>query len=181
MKTLKKVKDLTIIALIGINVIGLAAFFWARPRAGLYRIGTPFPVPYGYLLDHTFLPPIAAQCYIIRVTADGCPYCRADQTKYIKLVQRAMKFGCEVITLAPKFGQMRPQPGELQLQYVDMTLGRFLNPFLIPQTILLDRRRRVVWYMVGSMDDASLRGALGGLAKFPHGSSSADSGLASSQ
>lgn len=165
MKALVKPMDLAVIVLICINAAGLGVFFWARRQAGLYRVGTRIPVPSGYLLDHAFLPPIAAPCYLVRVTADACPYCRADQHQLSKLVQRAVRAGCEAVTVAPKVGQMQARPGELQLQYVDMNLGRALNPFMTPQTLLLDSTGRVAWYRVGSLDDAALRGGFRALAE----------------
>jgi hypothetical protein len=44
--------------------------------------------------------------------------------------------------------------------YVDMDLGKTLIPFLTPETILLDRTRRVAWYQEGAMDDRGLSDAL---------------------
>jgi hypothetical protein len=54
----------------------------------------------------------------------------------------------------------------VQLQFVDMNLGRVIYPFLTPQTILLDRNGRVKWQRQGSLDERSLEQglqAIGGL------------------
>jgi hypothetical protein len=53
----------------------------------------------------------------------------------------------------------------MQLQYVDMKLGRTLYPFLTPQTILLSGEGRIIWAQEGSMDDQALSVALSALGR----------------
>jgi hypothetical protein len=54
-------------------------------------------------------------------------------------------------------------PRVVQLQYVDMKFGQTLNPFLTPQTILLDSQARVIWSRAGTMDKPSLAQAISAL------------------
>lgn len=112
--------------------------------------------------------------YLIRLSADGCPYCREDRPWYRDLLARARQARCEAVVLAPKTGELKWDPargGPIQLQYVDMDFGRALVPFTVPQTILLGHKHRIAWYQVGAMNSRSLKGALAALGKlgFPDG------------
>ena len=70
--------------------------------------------------------------------------------------------------LSPQTGQQKLNLNSgqaLQLQYVDMQLGRALNPFTTPQTILLDAEGHVIWAWEGAMDGDALSHALQALSK----------------
>jgi hypothetical protein len=107
---------------------------------------------------------------MIRITSDGCPYCGRDRGQYVRLAREAARAGCRVVALAPRIGMMALRGDEpaLQLQYVDMKLGRALNPFFTPQTVVLDGEGRVGWQRQGAMGDRDLALALETLAAFPH-------------
>lgn len=154
--------NFVIVALITICVLELAFFFGVRGRAKLYRLDELFPEPSGYLLNSQYMSSRAAPCYLLRVSTDSCPYCRLDQQRYARLVQEAQRSECETVILAPVAGQMKlddNSPG-LQLEYVDMSFGRVLKPFVTPETILLDARGRPVWQQQGAMDGNDLTLAL---------------------
>jgi hypothetical protein len=166
--TSKKAADLLIGALIVINALEIGLFFAIRNRATLYGSDVSFPVPSGYLWDRTFMVADSAPCYLIRVSADACPYCRLDQRQFTELAHRAQDVQCKTILVAPKTGQIKWRAGEgrtMQLQYVDMKLGRTLYPFLTPQTILLSGEGRIIWAQEGSMDDQALSVALSALGR----------------
>jgi hypothetical protein len=159
----EKIGRFAVILLLLLNVTEIIAFYKIGSETGLYDLGHYFPLPSGYQLNHRFTAAMPSGCSVIRLTADGCRYCRQDQTEYTRLLQEAEKIGCRTITVAPKYGQIKPDSGSnvpAQIQWVDMKLGRALNPFLTPQTILLDRVGRIMWKKEGSMDGRSLSGAL---------------------
>lgn len=109
-----------------------------------------------------------APCYLIRVSADGCPYCRLDQPQYTELARRVQDIRGKTILVAPKTGQIEWPEGDgktMQLQYVDMKLGRALYPFLTPQTILLGRDGSIIWAQEGSMSDQALSAAVSALGR----------------
>lgn len=166
-QTTEKVGQFLILLLIVTSAVELAFFFWVRSHVNLYSSGDPFPVPSGYLLDNSYMTSKSARCYLLRVSSDGCPYCRQDQPQYTRLVEQARKAGCESVILAPIAGQMelRENSPSAQLQYVDMSMGRVLKPFMTPETILLGGRGRPAWQQVGSMDDDALARALKALRR----------------
>lgn len=108
------------------------------------------------------MAPSAAPCFLIRVSSDGCPYCRLDQGQYTALVHKVQGVGCKTIIVAPKVGQIKSNGnrGVLQLQYVNMKFGEALNPYMTPETILLDGEDRILWDREGSMDDRGLSSAI---------------------
>jgi hypothetical protein len=121
------------------------------------------------LVDRRFTVAEAAPCYLIRLSSDACPYCRLDNVQYTWLVQQGQEAGCKTIIMSPKVGQIKSNGdsgGMTQLQFVDMKFGRELNPYITPQTFLLDSGGRMLWNRVGAMDkqavSSSLR-ALGGV------------------
>lgn len=121
----------------------------------IYRIGQRFPRPSGYSINMTYLPPVVAPCYLIRVTADSCPYCQADQIEYRRLVESAKDAGCQVTAIGPKVGDVAPreESGIIQLQYIDMPFGLALNPHATPQTIILDDAVRLRWHCQGALQE----------------------------
>lgn len=170
MKALWRSAELILVALIIGNIAGLGYFFVLRRQAGLYAPGSRFPLPAGYTLSGKRLPAGGYQCYLIRVSAAGCPYCSADQSRLDKLISRAHDQRCQVIYLAPKVGEMLPDNdpnAPVQLQYVDMEFARSVIPFEVPQTLLLDRGGRLLWSRIGSLDHAAEVGALKALAETP--------------
>ncbi len=165
-----KAWEIAIIALIVVNGFELAVFLGLHRRSGLYPLADQFPLPSGYLSSgymytNTYQPPQAAPCYLIRLSSRACPYCRLDQDQYGLLLRQAARAGCQTILMAPvalaaeSLGDSRT----VQLQYIDMKFGRTLNPFLTPQTILLDSHARAIWSRGGAMDNRSVAQAIGAL------------------
>ena len=163
----KRAGEIAIIVLIVINAFELAFFFAMDRAAGLYGGCDQFPLPSGYLLDHRYTASRGAPCYLIRVSSSGCPYCRLDQAQYGRLVRQAQKVGCETIIMAPmaRNAELYNDSRVVRLQYIDMKFGRALNPFMTPQTILLDSGGRVVWSGEGAMDNHSLADGIRALDK----------------
>jgi hypothetical protein len=164
---IKRAGEIAIIVLVVINAFELAFFFAIHRRAGLYGADDQFPLPSGYLLNKRYKASGGAPCYLLRVSSKDCPYCRLDQSQYARLVQEAQKVGCETIVMAPEAGaaELYNDSRVVQLQYIDMKFGRALNPFMTPETILLDGRGRVVWSRWGAMDNPSLADAIHALDK----------------
>lgn len=164
MKALAKALEIFAILTIAANAAGLAFYFWLRPQTGLYRAGERFPVPSGYLLAGKRLAAAPHACYLLRVTATGCEYCRQDRPEYQKLAGAARRAGCESLEIAPKPAWAGPaKRGRPQLEYVDMALARVLVPYITPQTILLGGSGAVAWYRTGAMNQRSLRRGLADL------------------
>lgn len=147
--------EVAVTALVVINALELAFVFKLHSDARLYDTDLPFPLPSGYLVDMKFTDS-EAPCYLVRLSSDSCPYCLSDQELYKDLSQRARQFSCRTILLAPKMGQMKSS---------DMKFGRALNPFITPQTILLDRKGGILWDREGAMDKRALSNALRSLEK----------------
>jgi hypothetical protein len=159
--------EVAVTALVVINALELAFVFKLHSDARLYDTDLPFPLPSGYLVDMKFTDS-EAPCYLVRLSSDSCPYCLSDQELYKDLSQRARQFSCRTILLAPKMGQMKSSDassGIVPLQFVDMKFGRALNPFITPQTILLDRKGGILWDREGAMDKRALSNALRSLEK----------------
>lgn len=166
MRWASKAAEIFVIIAIVASLTVLAFYFWLRPRAGLYRIGEHFPAPTGYLPNGRALVTAARRCYLLRVTAVGCEFCRQDQPEYRRLSAAARQSGCEVFDVAPKpEWEGAVQPGDLQLEYIAMPLGRALIPYITPQTLLVAADTELVWYRVGAMDGRSLQGGLGAVRK----------------
>jgi hypothetical protein len=166
--TWSRISELALAALIVINLFELALFLKIRGDAGLYSSVEFFPLPSGYSADKSFIVPRTAPCFLIRLSSDGCPYCRLDEGQYARLVEQAQRSRCEAMILAPKVGQIKPGASSgaiVQLQYVDMKFGRVLNPRVTPETILLDGRGRLIWYWEGSINDGALSKGLDALAR----------------
>jgi hypothetical protein len=180
----KRAAEIAIIMLVVVNAFEVVFFFAVHRGAELYRAGDQFPLPSGYLLNkrsageqfplpsvfrsnNRYRPSAAAPCYLIRIYANGCAYCRRDQSQYARVVQQAQEVGCETIAMAPvaRAAESYSDSRVVQLQYIDMKLGRALNPFMTPETILLDRAGRVVWSREGAMDNPSLAQAIHALDK----------------
>ena len=140
----------------------LVTLFVLRGIAGIYELGQPFPQIFGYSIDMRYVPPAEAPCHLIRITDDDCPYCREDQIEYGRLVAEAQHAGCRLTTIGPKTGDVALQPGTggLQLQYIDMRLGRALDPWSTPQAILLDASRHVVWHRQGPITERQAERAM---------------------
>lgn len=151
-----------------VNVILLGGYLSLRNAADVYNPRYAFPEIVGIRLDGTRMPARSAQCYVIRITADACPYCKKDQPNYSQIVRTARDVGCHVVAVAPRAGGMAPIPDQQdgQLKFVPMNLGEVLSPFLTPQTIVLDEARRVVFQRQGAFDDPALREALAVIRRF---------------
>ena len=50
--------------------------------------------------------------------------------------------------------------GTEQLQYVNMTLGGALIPFITPETILVSEDGKMLWDHEGAIDETSLKSAI---------------------
>lgn len=143
-------------------IIGLTIMLVMLRRVDrIYEIGEVFPPLSGYSIDMQYVPAAFAPCRLIRVTADNCPYCRADQDEYGSLLDEARRANCQLATVGPRAGDVALQPdtGIVQLRYVDLRLGRALDPFGTPQTILLDASGRVVWHHRGPLKEQDRRRA----------------------
>ena len=165
---LVKISEIVIVILILANLFEVGIYFKVRHDAHLYDPRVPFPLPSGFLIDGSFMASEGTTCSVLRVSSDNCPFCRADQSQYGELVQRAQQRGCRSVLLAPKLGWIQSKNnrgGTLQLQYVDMKFGSALNPFLTPATMLLDGSGRLLWDQEGSMNADSLNDALYALKK----------------
>lgn len=160
------------VALMLAGALELGLFFAIRSAAAVYRIDEAFPLPSGYSLDSRYVAPTSARCSLLRVTADTCPYGRQDRAQYTRLVDEAERVGCRTLAIAPIAGQMAPteEGPSIQLQFIEMNLGRALDPFLTPQTILLDGEGRVKWQRQGAMNDLELELALEALERVLQGS-----------
>jgi hypothetical protein len=162
-----RILEIAAAALVCGNIGGMIGLLVIRSQVGLYREGTAFPYPHGYLLDKSFLSR-RSPCYLLRVSSDGCEFCRVDVGYYRALSDEAQNAGCESVLVAPEFGSMKALSGggeAVQLQFVDMKLGRILNPFLTPQTILLTSGDAVAWSRDGALDTDSLRQGLQALRR----------------
>ena len=151
-----------------VNVILLGGYLSLRNAADVYNPRYTFPEIVGIRLDGTRMPPRSAACYVIRITADACPYCKKDQSNYSEIVRAAKNVGCHVVAVAPRAGGMAAvrdqQDG--QLKFVSLNLGGMLSPFLTPQTIVLDGARRVAWQRQGAFDERALAEGLAVIMSF---------------
>lgn len=162
----QRLLSLITITLVVVNCIGLATFLWFRGSTGLYRRGSTFGVPSGYRLNLSYAGHLSAPCYLLRLTADGCPYCQADQAQWAKVRTAAEGAACAIFTLAPRLGQLAaPTAGPAPLQFVDFNTGRSLVPYTVPQTLLVGSAGKILWYQVGEMSDDSARAARRTLAE----------------
>ena len=156
---------------IGLGVVAavqLATLLFLRRVERIYDVGQVFPPPFGYSIDMRHLPPVEAPCYLIRVTSDDCVYCRLDQAVYQRVVDEAQRAECQVTEIGPRVGQVaiRPAAEVVQLQYVDMSFARSLDPFATPQTILLDPAGAVVWHRQGALAETDLARAVRDIRRF---------------
>jgi hypothetical protein len=133
-------------------MVGLA---WLRATDGFYVIGQTIPELAGYSVDGTYLEAPRGQCTLLRVTADGCPYCKRDLCQYERVVAEARRRNCFIAVLGPRVGDitMDSGGGVRPLQYVSFDIGRALTPFVTPQTLVVDASRRLVWQRQGALDD----------------------------
>lgn len=163
----RRLVDLSIVVLVVVTVLELAALALLHRQTAAYAVGDLFPVPSGYSLEHHYLPAVALPCYLMRVTADACPDCRMDQQQYSRVVGEARKAGCGLYSLAPRVGQARPRPDDptTQLQYVELSLGRALTSLVTPQTLLLDRRGLLQWQHQGALRDTDVAAAMRALGE----------------
>src|SRR5947209_5803541 len=98
-KTVTSATELAITALIIINVAAFALLFTLRDP-GLYSVRAELlSIPSGYLIDQSFMAPQAAPCALIRLSSDGCRYCRIDRTEYTRLAQEIRDRGCMSLIL----------------------------------------------------------------------------------
>lgn len=153
-------------ALLVSGCVASVLLFGLRRAAVVYRIGDVLPVPSGFTVDVRYVPSVSAPCHLIRIATDACPFSRQDRQQYLRLLAAARKRGCSVIAMAPVIGQMAidPDPSVVQLQFVEMSLGRVLDVSMVPQTVLLNGSGAVVWQRQGAMNDrdvARARAALG--------------------
>jgi len=151
--------QIVLIVLILVNVFEVCVSIELRRQAKQYFFGSALPKPSGYSSDGRYVAPPSASCFVLRVSSDYCSFCRLDEDEYLRLVERAKESGCEVVVLAPKLGQLSSESGDkgaVQLWYIDFAFGRSLVPYATPQTILLDRNGRVLWFNEGALDQSGL-------------------------
>jgi hypothetical protein len=161
---MNKAGHISILLLVVLNAALYYSFIQNRRLSALYGDpGIQFPVPAGGLQNGSVAAVKDAQCYVIRVGTDRCQYCRKDYDKYAQLAREAMRVGCGSVSLSPTVSQ-RPERMVIGSQeaftFVDLEFGRVLMPFATPQTILLNRARRVLWEADGAMDNHKLEDGL---------------------
>lgn len=164
----ERIANLILVILIVVNLCEIAFFLVLRNHARLYSGKVLFPVPSGYLQDGTFLPPSPSPCYLVRLTSDDCPYCKADRELYAGLARAASVSKCSHILLSPRAGQISGagiDKGISVLQYVDMKFGKAILPFATPETLILDSQGAVTWDHEGVISRQDLAEALRALRK----------------
>ncbi|MGH9414571.1 MAG: TlpA family protein disulfide reductase, partial [Terriglobales bacterium] len=120
-----------------------------------------------------------APCYLLRLATKGCPYCRADRPDFGQLARRANAAHCERVAVWPASTITKPTlpvAAGLELQFVTMPLARVLNPFVVPQSILLGSHGNIVWYRVGTIDRKSLDAGLDALDNIKESERASDGG-----
>lgn len=153
---------LVFVNLLLINIALVAGYLLLRQQLGYYDRGRLFPAVAGADLRGRAWEAGESTCYVIRVTADDCPYCREDAPLFSEIADAALNEDCSVVSIAPRAGEMAEVSGKVQqLKYISMDLGGLLNPFITPQTIVLDAERRLEWSIIGAMDTRKQRRALG--------------------
>jgi thiol-disulfide isomerase/thioredoxin len=127
--------------------------------SSVYPADQQFPAIAGIGVDGSTRQGRDSRCYVIRITADNCPYCKLDYPAYTRFARAADQAGCDLVAVAPRAGQMSATAGEedRQLTFVAMDLGEALYPFLTPQTIVLDAARKVRWHRQGTFDEPALQ------------------------
>jgi len=156
---LDRVSAHLITGLIVVNLFEAGLIMKMRTDSALYGSRTRFPMSASSLRDDPSLAREQGRCFLLRVSSDGCAFCRQDRVFYSELVKRAEVGGCRSMIVAPKAGQVKQAgvaPGTKLLQYVDMVFGNVLYPFRTPQTILLDKHGNVLWFREGALDNRSL-------------------------
>lgn len=163
----RRAADISIVLLSIVNLCTIAFQMHFRNRRP-YGLGVPFPAPSGYAVDGSLVRPRNAPCYLLRVSADGCPYCRRDRAEYSQMTRLALSRGCVSVIVGPRKGDLRvpaKQDGTTYLELVDMKFGRALVPDRTPQTIVADREGAPVWYQLGSLDSRTLAAGLSALKR----------------
>jgi hypothetical protein len=164
----RKSLEIGLLVLVVVNIVGMVILAIANHSVGLHPAGTRFPTLTGYSMEGVLWSK-RAQCYLIRVSSDGCEYCRQDAGYYRSLNLRARATGCESILIGAQFGALKSSTdfdGATVLQFVDMSFGRVLNPYLTPQTLLLDNKGVVVWSRDGAMDGTAVESGLRAMGGF---------------
>ena len=160
---MKLINGLTV-ALVVISIFQVIALTYIqRTSPSFYAADSKFPLSSGYLSGPTVKKADRAPCVLLRMSSDRCRYCRMDQPFYKRLIDASRLQGCASFVLSPKTGQIDFRDdgtGTQYWQFVDYQVGRYLDPFLTPQTILLDSEGRVRWFREGTMDARSLTGAM---------------------
>lgn len=158
--------DRVITVLVGLLAVLVMLFFGLR-RKDVYAIGQEVPIRSGYLIDMSYMEPRNAVCYIVRLTSDGCPHCRADQSQYARILTAGRRAGCSLVAIGPQVGdvEIKTNSDVLQLQYVDFRLGRALVPIEVPQTFLLNRGGRLIWVHRGELRERDAATAVQYLAR----------------
>jgi thioredoxin-related protein len=146
-------------------VVEIAALSYLRHESTSYKQGQVLPLPDGIDLGGRYVAHRPGACYLIRITADGCPYCKQDAPYYTDLASYAHERGCFVFAMAPRAGAMKATGGvAVELKYVSMELSDAFDVSATPGTVLLDHTGRVVWQRRGAMSDADHRQARSVLA-----------------
>jgi hypothetical protein len=165
------------IALIGITAGNFAAASYyfvlearikrTQPRQQVAVEGG-FPEFSGLDIQGSEWAPRDAPCRVIRISDDGCVYCRKDMPAYERFLDVARRASCEVIEMSPIAGGIAydPRPGVVQVKFVDADLGSVLFPFATPQTLVLDRKWSVRMNRLGAFDDKSLSAGITLLESF---------------
>jgi hypothetical protein len=151
-----------------LNAVVLGAYvLLSDSQSAVYPVDQQFPAIAGIGVDGSTRAERQARCYVIRSTADDCPYCTADYPSYMRFTHAANEAGCDIVAIAPRAGQLSATAGEEghELEFVAMDLGDALYPYLTPQTVVLDAARKVRWHRQGIFDEPSLRDGIAALQR----------------
>ncbi len=154
----RRATDILITLLVVANLCMIAFQMHLRMNQS-YGLGIPFPAPSGYVVDGSFVRSTNAPCYLLRVSSEGCLYCRSDLAEYSQMTRVALSRGCVSVIVGPRKGDLRAptkQDGTLYLELVGMQFGRALVPDRTPQTIVADGKGVPVWYQLGALDSRTV-------------------------
>ena len=153
-----------VVTLCAVCIAELGAYVVIHQSSGVYR--EAIPAVSGYSIEGRPVSYSESACTVLRITAENCPYSKQDRPGFERIASAARSIGCRVVEVGPRVGDVAPRDTAEQLQYVAMELGDTLNPFLTPQTIVLDAAGQPQWQRQGAMDEGAIQNALQALHRF---------------
>jgi len=138
------------------GVIALATA-WLRYQP-LYGTDKALPLPSGITLSGARYAgsDSAASCFLIRVSAQGCPYCKVDSGPVARVISEARARRCDIVWISRELSQadLEAPAGVIRLQFVDLAFGSALHTESVPATLLLDRGGRPLFYRIRTLSAA---------------------------